>query len=212
MATLENTTVAAGVRRTDCPWGYLIEGSREALLSAGLAQASWLQDGTKRNKRGHTVRSKELTVNGRHIKTIVSNSKRKMVTMWMDFTEAELAARGNVEAEAEAAEARRQIDAMPKSAEAYRKKMIDLFERFVGAVIDRSGDSSSDGYRLHPETISELQRVAGHMVNAIDIGEIVFDRKARYAAEIKIRVKAAKADPAVQSFMQRITGDQGASE
>lgn len=210
MAKNENTTVAPGVWRTDCPaWGYYLVGSMDALMSAGLAQADWLQDGTVKDKRGRTTRSKYQIVNGRHVNTTMHGDKRRTYTVSVGFTEAELAARKNVEA---AAELQRQIDAMPKSAEAYRKNTIDMLDRFTAAVIGVAGDTSFDGYRLHPETISELQRLAGHMVNAIEIGEVVFDRKVRTAAEIKIRVKAAKADPAVQSFMQRITGAREASK
>ena len=139
----------------------------------------------------------------------VEDYERLLPDLEMDFTEAELAARENAEA---AADVQRQIEAMPKSAEAYRKSTIDMLDRFTAAVIGVASDTSFDGYRLHPETISELQLLAGHMVNAIEIGEVVFDRKPRIAAEIKIRVKAAKADQAVQSFMRRVTGAQGASE
>jgi len=202
------TLVAPGVWRTDCPvWGYYLVGSRDALISAGLAQADWLQDGTERDKRGRAVRSKRQIVNGRRISTTMHNDKRQTYTVDVGFTEAELAARENLEA---AAEMQRQIDIMPKSAEAYRKSTIDMLDRFTAAVIGVASDTSFDGYRLHPETISELQRLAGHMVNAIEIGEVIFDRKARMATEIKIRVKAAKADPALQGFMQRMTGEAAA--
>lgn len=203
MITRHISTAAPGVRKEEFEWGYLYEGPKEALICAGLVQESWLSDGTVLDKRGRVVRQKQLTVNGRETRTTMTSAKRQMFTVYVKFTDAEIAARKSAEA---AAEVRREIETMPKSAEAYRKHMINFIEIVGRGIILATSDPSDSGYRFHAETISELQRLAGDMVKAIEIGEVVFDRKARTAAEIKIKAKAAKADPAVQSFMQQITG------
>lgn len=196
MAVDHPTTVAPGVLRTEYHWGYILNGSEAALTSAALVQESWLEDGTARDKRGRVVRSKRLTVNGRHICTTMTDPKRQLFKVRVRFTAAETAARENTKAAAEAvANVRRNIEAMPKRAEEYRARLVDMFERFGAAIIDFASTSSHGGYRLHAETIAELQRLTGHIANAIEIGEIVFDRKARMAAEIKIRSQAANAGP-----------------
>jgi hypothetical protein len=206
------TTVAPGVTRSEYWWGYYLNGSKEALLSAGLVQEDWLQDGTVRNKRGYVVRSMSLTIDGRRIKTNVANDKRQTVTVLMNFTKAELAAGERAEGAREAAEAaakaQREIEALPKNAKEARERAANLFEAFVGSQIKMAGNPKYDGYQLHAETISELQRLAGQMRNAIETGKVVFNRQARYVAEFKIRVQASKADPALQGFMQRITAKE----
>jgi uncharacterized Zn finger protein len=138
------------------------------------------------------VRTLDLTVNGREIRTFIADLKRQEFEVQMYLTETEQAARDGVEA---AAEVQRKIDALPKSAEAFRKRIVEDIAHFTGVVIDSASTSSFDGYRLHPETIAELQRLTGHMENAIEIGEVVFDRKARTAAEAKIVGEATKAAP-----------------
>jgi hypothetical protein len=123
----------------------------------------------------------------------MTNPKRELFEVWVSYPEAEQKAREAAEEmEREAAEVRRQIEALPKSAEAYRPRIISIVESFVVAAIDSASTPKYDGYRLHPETIAELARLAGDMVNAIETGEILFDRKARIAAEFKIR---GKGDP-----------------
>lgn len=206
MATDNTTTVAPGVRRSeDSHWGYILEGSKEALISDGLAQESWFADGKARNKRGHVIRSKKLTVDGRTITTVMTNPKRQMFRIDTEFTDAEKSSRENARAAAATdAEARRCLELMPKSAEAYREHIVGLSDRITETIINIASDASFDGYQLHEETLAELRRLAGHMTNAIEVSKVVFNRDARISAEIKIRLQAAKHDPALQSLMQRI--------
>lgn len=65
----DTTTVAPGVRRRECGWGYYLEGTKAALFAAGLAKQDWFADGTESAGRGRIVRSKSFTENGREIKT-----------------------------------------------------------------------------------------------------------------------------------------------
>ena len=67
----DTITVAPGVTRSDTHWGYLLEGSKDALISSGLVQAAWFVEPGKKNKRGYVMRSKKQTVDGREIGTTV---------------------------------------------------------------------------------------------------------------------------------------------
>lgn len=182
-----DSTVAPGVKRREQTWGYRLEGSKQALISSGLVQASWLADGTERNKRGHTVRTKHLTVDGCHIHTYMTNPKRELFEVWVNYPKAERDARERTEEiEREAAAVRRKIEALPKSAEAYRESFVHFFGIYVRGVAGQAKEGEA-GYRYDAETIETLESLADEMVEAIENGRILFDRKARIAAEFKIR-------------------------
>ena len=69
MAKEDVTTVAPGVKRTICHWGYVLEGRKADLLRALLTQETWFPDGTEFNKKGQSLRHKRVEVEGRKIKS-----------------------------------------------------------------------------------------------------------------------------------------------
>ena len=51
------TTIAPGIARYACHWGYYLEGTKDALLRAGMAKAEWFLDGHEKNRHGKTIRT-----------------------------------------------------------------------------------------------------------------------------------------------------------
>jgi hypothetical protein len=52
-----STMIAPGVARHDCHWGYYLEGTKDALLRAGVAESKWFLDGRKKAGHGKTIRT-----------------------------------------------------------------------------------------------------------------------------------------------------------
>ncbi len=204
MAAHEITTIAPGVTRTDCDWGYYLEGAQEALIGAGLATAEWFADGTERNTKGQVVRSKRFQVDGRAVET-TTRQRSRICTVRITFSEADQEGRESAKV---AAEVRRKLGALPKTAEQYRARTAATFENVIDAIIGMAREPSHGGYRIDADTIAELQRMAGHMVNAVEVAKVVFDRKARTAAEITIKAPMAQADPTFQAFMASATAPE----
>jgi len=51
------TTIAPGITRQDCHWGYYLEGTKDALLLAGVAQSEWFLDGREKTRHGKIIRT-----------------------------------------------------------------------------------------------------------------------------------------------------------
>ncbi len=71
----EQYAVGEGVTRTDCFWGYYLEGTRDALMKAGLAEPEWFADGTERNAHGRVVRTKYFKHAGRDCECVMEQRK-----------------------------------------------------------------------------------------------------------------------------------------
>lgn len=90
----DDITVAPGVTRSDnnC-WGYILEGSKEALINSGLVLEAWFVEPGKKNKRGYMMRSKRQTVDGRRITTTVQTHGSCVARFRYTGAEAEAAKR-----------------------------------------------------------------------------------------------------------------------
>ncbi len=55
--TDDTITVAPGVTRHNCHWGYYLEGAKADLLRAGLAKSEWFLDGREKTWHGTTIRT-----------------------------------------------------------------------------------------------------------------------------------------------------------
>lgn len=53
----ETATIAPGVTRHNCDWGYYLEGSKDALLRAAMAEFEWFLDGREKTEYGKTIRT-----------------------------------------------------------------------------------------------------------------------------------------------------------
>lgn len=87
------TTVAPGVTRNDHWWGYILKGSKEALIGSGLVQAAWFVEPGRRNKKGQVVRSKKQTVDVREVKTTIPAHGPCVVRLHYTDDEAKVAKR-----------------------------------------------------------------------------------------------------------------------
>jgi hypothetical protein len=213
MANREVTTPAPGVTRTECHWGYYLQGKKDALIRAGLVREEWFPTG-ERDSRGRVIRRRKVEHEGRWIRVIDQGSH---IYVGVDYSERELIA-------IELAEAREavyhKISCLPKDAESYRADCVDLMARLINAFTSTRSTGEYTGYRLHPATLSEIERIGGHLRNAIETGKVLFDREARQASIAKFlrelpeqdaamgrvdSLSSAKADPAFQAFMTAAT-------
>jgi len=65
----DTVTVAPGVTRNNCHWGYYLEGTMDALIASGLTKKSWFSDWSERRANGNVVRLKRLFIDGRNVET-----------------------------------------------------------------------------------------------------------------------------------------------
>ncbi len=204
------TIIAPGVTREDYSYGYYLKGTKDDLVRAGLAKKSWFANG-QRDKRGRVIRSIYTEHEGRNVRCTEQQGKGHY-SVEIDFTDAEQEARKNAEVAAKAeTEARRQLDDLPRGAQGYLKQIVAIVEGSIAGIIVVSSHSKRDGYRLHPDTLAEIERIAGHLVAAVEEGKVVFNPADRAAVERKIRAEFAAHDPGLQKFMQSLTAMPGSS-
>ena len=80
MAGRDTTTIAPGVKRTDCFWGYYLEGKKEDLIRAGLAQERWFLDGKVRCESGQATRTTHFVQSGQMIECTQPKHGKSMVS------------------------------------------------------------------------------------------------------------------------------------
>lgn len=65
----DNIKIARGVSRENQIWGYVLRGSRQDLIAAGLVAPGWLANGSQKDKYGRTRRTLEVEYGDFRIKT-----------------------------------------------------------------------------------------------------------------------------------------------
>jgi len=158
------TTITPGVTRQNCGWCELLYGKIERLVATGLVKQSWFADGNQRDERGRVVRSKHLTIDGRHIKTTVL--ARGMCYVWIPYTPAEAEA-NRVEQPPELPKPEEK-PGVPGTISEYREKLlvrVTDVERFAQSFLDDQESfyhlSSADAQNL-AEVLSHLRSVIEH--------------------------------------------------
>ena len=135
------TALAPGVSRTECDWGYYIDGKKDDLLCSGFAKESWFESGER--GCGRIVRTTDTKLEGRDARFTQHFNGNCQITVW--FTQVEMDDRAAADEAAKAqARMRKKLEAMPKSAEAYRERIIDAVslrceQRGHGTSISRHG-------------------------------------------------------------------------
>jgi hypothetical protein len=79
--------IAPGVTREESGWGWLLTGTKEALIANGCAKADWFVTGEQHDKAGRVIRRKRQVVEGREVVTVLLPSGRAQVHI--SFTEDE---------------------------------------------------------------------------------------------------------------------------
>jgi hypothetical protein len=72
LAAYQRVEVAPGVIWMRFSWGDWCQGSREAVLAAGLVEPEWLADGVKRNEHGKVIRTHRILAGGIAVETTTS--------------------------------------------------------------------------------------------------------------------------------------------
>ena len=60
MAGGNTTALAPGVSRTECDWGYYIDGKKDDLLCSGFAKESWFANGERGCRRMFRTTDRKL--------------------------------------------------------------------------------------------------------------------------------------------------------
>ena len=192
-----HTVPAPGVVRIDCYWGYDVEGKKAALIAAGQAEEAWFPDGKSRDPRGRVVRTLRVVHEGRKV-TISQKGNGDCFALRVCYTEEERARRALAE---NSLKVQRKLDALPASAQAFRVRCARALELILASFLLGVSNPKCDGYRLHPETIGELERIAGDARNVVETGKVLFSAAARAAYEQSLKSELARSDPDLQKFL-----------
>lgn len=193
-------TVAPGVVRHNCCWGYYLMGRKEAIIAAGLVSESWFADGTQRNKRGQVVRLKEMSVDGRRIRTTISAKGHGEVNVF--YTEAELAANENTTQEKALSS---WSDLGPDE---YRAELLTLANVMFGALVRYAGGLGVvSKLRCHLSS-PDVERLRHQLDEAISIIENAAIRERRAPDQENAPARAlltkAESDPHFQRFIGKL--------
>lgn len=212
MAAGKRSTPAPGVERFDFVLGYHLDGTKEALLAAGLAHADWFVDGSERDSRGRTRRTKRGEFEGKRFKCVHrAQTNDYHLTFYYVGTEREQREHGwnerNAERrhleEAQADEARRVAD-LPGSIEEYRLRMLataDLVAREVRVLASRG----AGGYRYDDVAMAEVEQALSMLTSTLELGQVMFSPQRRQATVTALRAKTAKANLPLQVWIATAT-------
>jgi hypothetical protein len=206
----DNTKIVApGVKRTDLSWGFYLEGTRDALITAGVANLEWFPTGREKNKRGQVSRTTYLKHDGRDVD--VNDNKgdgRRCVVRVMYTPDEVVLKRQRAFYEEALAKERLELAFIPKTREEYRR---NAARRMAGDLaqaieLDCTRDEYS-GYRYAPEVIEELEGLAQEMVTLLQAGRTIFTPALQRARIAAIKSKTAAADPGLREFLDRVASD-----
>ena len=91
MADFDTSTVAPGVTQRNHSWGFILTGTKAALITAGVCKGNWFVSEIDRDKQGRVKRSKNVTRNGRSIRTCVP--AKGPCEVWVRYSSQELGAK-----------------------------------------------------------------------------------------------------------------------
>jgi len=216
------TTVAQGVTRMQCCWGFVLEGQKEALIASGLALDEWFIKPGLLNKRGQVRRSKRLVVDGREIQTTLP--AKGPATVQVRFTEAECNAHEESEKNKQGHQSASGRDpnlANLTSADDYRHAL----QRFVPTLISNpnclkefDGVKSNDGYvyGITPESRERIEDAIRDMYFAlrdVDVYRRKYDARTDAEKEAACQaVTAAEMDQSFQRFLKLSIGQASAAD
>lgn len=168
------------MRRLDCDWGYVLEGTADQLIQSGEVFPDWLEFGSDVNARGQTVRTRVLSrLDGRELK--ITSSGRDWFSVRASWTAAEIVARrAEVETqrqqEASARQEQERLQRQPKSDEEYRARVLE-YAGYLTGFIDGFLREGRDGYRFDTSTYDSCMSAYRAMAAAIHRGRIISESK-----------------------------------
>jgi hypothetical protein len=196
------TTVAPGVERTDWWCGYLLSGSKGALIAAGLAESSWFIDDAARDARGRRRRLKITIVDNREVRT--RTPARGPCSVRVEYSEQEKqTSRFREELREAKAKEAHELACLATSHEHFRLAVMDVLKRYLsnGRVIL---SISNGGYRFAPEVLDEFDSAVSDICQAFAEGRTLFNPEARKQEIAEIKARTAKLDPGLQRFLSTI--------
>lgn len=195
-------TVAPGVKRSDHFWGYSLTGSKDALIASGLVKPDWFVRVGLKNKRGHTMRTKRLEIDGRLIESTVPACGHANVRF--SYTQEEQdAARDREELRKARVYETAEIAKLPNSHERYRQVTSEIFRQWLGA-LRNALNRPSGGYHYAYEVLAEFDDAVADIEHALATARTLYDPKERAREIAGFKAKTAKADPALQRFMDQL--------
>lgn len=200
MAGIDHTTIAPGVRRCNCSWGYILEGRRDDLLAANLAQPEWFANGDQRDKYGRTVRSIRAVHEGRKIECRqVTKHRYDIRVHYTRDDEAAYAHRAKLQAALEAEE--KAIAALCGSHADFRKQANYSFEFASTIIRNAMVKFQRDGYQLPWRDIKKIDKTLDKIARIIRNASVEFYESGRTGSIARIKAATAKADDQLQALL-----------
>jgi hypothetical protein len=196
----EATTVAAGVTREEYFWGYILEGSKEALLRSGSARKQWFATGRRRDSRGRVVRTIYVEHEGRQVRCTDIGHGYYSVTF--RFSESERVQREQDHQE------RSDAERGPKSAEEFRKQCDTVAGWNLFAVHKLAGYKAGKHvrFRYDDETLEAIHIEAAKILDLVRNGRILKLRGSSNPERMD-QVRAAERDAGFQKFLGKLPKD-----
>lgn len=173
-------SIRTSMRRLDCDWGYVLEGTADQLIQSGEVWPDWLEFGSDVNARGQTVRTRVLSrLDGREVK--ITSSGRDWFNVRVTWTAAEIVARRaeletQRQQEANARQEQERLQRLPKSDEEYRARVLE-YAGYLAHFIDGFLREGRDGYRFDIATYEVSISAYRSMEAAIRRGRIISESK-----------------------------------
>ena len=170
----EVVALAPGVTKTVQPWGYIVHGTKDALIAAGLFREEHFADGEERDRRGRIARSKYFVYQGRQTRTFPRGRYR--FEAWVQYGDSELEA---LEARKALERTAQAIASLPDSAERFRAGAQSHFRELFAALLQPMLRAGHGGWRYSDLAIKQIEEAIAELHEQLGQGETVFSASAR---------------------------------
>lgn len=197
--TTVTQTLPTGVEVTECDWGRLYKGTRDALLASEIGVELRFPGDPGNRKVSQTYRLDGLEIN-------VRKSSRGRFAVHVPVAREEQEKRRALRQLAQRrAHLTEQMNALPASSAEYRAWLERSSSRYLSLMLDCAAKGAG-GYRLSRESIGEVGDALHDLTEALQRATIVLDRKKRGETLAIYRSEIAKVDPLFATFLATVTG------
>lgn len=204
MADWAPINVAPGVVKRESFWGHYFEGSKEALVAAGVAREEWFPDGKGRNRRGKVIRTLCFEHEGRRVEC----RKPKSGRCYLSFTysgEERQRHEERIKFERALSGAKTRIDNLPDSYDDYRTRAAHHGPQSIDGFLTAYCRDGYGGYRFAPEVIEAVQDKLEEIAEILSTGRVLFSEDRRREVISEIRAETAASDPGLRKLLDGLT-------
>jgi len=194
------------VQREDFYWGYILKGTKDALVATGCAKEDWFPSGQRRDKRGRVVRTICLKHDGRNVRC--TWGRDSLFHLRFSYSEDEM---GHFEAKQRfklaLAEEEKELRAMPNSHEEYRSRCSRVVSEMCQQIASHyCGAGKWHGYSYGPETFDALAMKVQEIRNLLETGRTSFSKSVHDRRIAEIRSQTSEADSEYSRFKRAALG------